>query len=279
MEHTTGTVLFERSRIVVDSRAGRSGSVNLPEPIRKSSDELLRCGRVALLALNVQQQCCTQFRSRLHAPSENFERLRPVEKGICAHPDRAFSSAKQLFICTASIAGVQARNFRTGPHKIGSGNFGRDPPGGPKPTCRGRSRDAELAELAKCCNKSFAIFSFPQHREWDRETSRGAPTREHSPGDLAGEVGDQAGRRSLYGLEECRVGNAECRHDERTVEIVVPHLARSLGHQPTAVASRAMKPTAFQTFARQMVSAHRSFEQSAPILRACSRWLSICRTC
>jgi hypothetical protein len=48
MEHATGALLFERSRIVIHARASRPRPVDLPKSISKSPNELFRRGCVYL---------------------------------------------------------------------------------------------------------------------------------------------------------------------------------------------------------------------------------------
>jgi hypothetical protein len=70
-------------------------------------------------------------------------------------------------------------------------------------------------------------------------------------------TGDRAERRSRDSLKKCRVGDAEHRYDQCTVEVIVAHFAGSLGDQRAAVTCGAMKPTVFQAFAWHMLSADR----------------------
>jgi len=103
-------------RIVVHAWTDGPGPVGLPEPIRKPPHELFRRGRIAPLALNVQQQRYTQLRPRIHATRQDFECPGSVEESIGA--DRALRGAEQLLIHATSVAGVEARHPGTSPDQV-----------------------------------------------------------------------------------------------------------------------------------------------------------------
>ena len=80
----------------------------------------------------------------------------------------------------------------------------------------------------------------------------------------SGGPAEREGHRSCNGLEEGGIGDAENRHDERAVEVVVAHLARGLGDQRAAVTGGAMQPAFLHALAGRVLGTRSSLRGSAP---------------
>src|SRR5687767_12139113 len=86
-------------------------------------------------------------------------------------------------------------------------------------------------------------------------TSGGDPTRTRSLAVPEDALAGRAEARSWKRLEERGCFDTHRWHDQRSIQVVIPHLARGLGHEDATVTCRAMKPTRFEACARRMLCA------------------------
>src|SRR5713226_456327 len=170
--------------------------------IGEPAHELFRSRGVAPLSLDVQKQRDAERGPRLHAASQNIERLWTVEKSVCACPDRALGATEQLFIHTPGIPSVQAWDLGTGPYKVGCGSPGYGLRDGPKPGGSGRSRDPEPPEIEQRREDVFPTLSPPQHRA---EGSERGSRAEKARLERAGQSLAQVGREIEQGVDHATV--------------------------------------------------------------------------
>ena len=283
-----GSVELERARVVEHARAGaRPASPCFQNRSANLRTSCSRGCRVAPLALDVQQQRDLQARRRVHAlapgprtPSARRSRRRCWPRSSARR--RPSSSSYTRRVSRAWSPGTsgpdQTRSGRGDPRDSpGRRIAGRSPRAGPSMP-RARSSLERVSDAVDRRSASRALTATRRRRVRRREQPGLERPR---PAARAGAAG-RSSSGSIIGpaVKNAASGDAEHRHDERAVEVVVAHLARGLGDQRAAVAGGAVEPAPLHALARARAGRRSgSFEQSAPSRSACARWSSMCRAC
>ena len=170
--------------------------------------------------------------------------------------------AEQLLVDAPGVAGVQARDLGAGPDEVGP----RRPRRGLLDASGSRRRRPARRSPAAPARAGLPTTSSPPSAHAQRPTaarprSTAAP-RSPTRARCASRSRRCAGRSSSASImrrpaKKAASGDAEDRHDERAVEVVVAHLAGGLGDQRAAVAGGAVEPAALHALARRVLGADR----------------------
>ena len=118
VENARWTLRFKGARVVEHVRTRRSRPVAIPEAFCETANEVVGGGRVAALALYVQEKRDLEIRERLHFLGQGLEGAGAVEEGVGAGPDRPGCRVDDLVVDAAGVAGVKPRNLRPGPDEV-----------------------------------------------------------------------------------------------------------------------------------------------------------------